>query len=80
MELELISLVSNCKVALSDLVPASLKGHLVTSQPSLIAHHSHTVDGCTIDIIINIAAQVDVVALVGCLDLATLLARVVETE
>lgn len=74
MELELVSLEPNGEVALGDPVPASLEGHLVTSQPALVAHHGCTVDGCTIDVIVNIAAEVDVVALVTRLDLAALLA------
>lgn len=73
MELELVSLKPDGKVALGDPVPASLKGHLVPSQPALVAHHSSTVDGCTIDVIVNVAAEVDVVALVARLDLAALL-------
>lgn len=74
MELELVSLESNRKVALGDPVPAGLEGHLVTSQPALIAHHSCAVDGCTIDVVVNVTAKVDVVALVARLDLAALLA------
>lgn len=74
MELELVSLVSNCKVALSDPVPASLEGHLVAGQPALVAHHSCAVDSCTIDVIVNVTAKVDVVTFVAGLDLATLFA------
>lgn len=74
MELELVSLESNRKVALGDPVPASLEGHLVTSQPALVAHHRCTVDSCTIDVVVNVTAKVDVVALVARLDLAALLA------
>lgn len=74
MELELVSLEANREVALGDPVPAGLKGHLVTSQPALIAHDGCTVDGRTVDVIVNVAAEVDVVALVTRLDLAALLA------
>lgn len=74
MELELVSLVSNRKVALSDPVPASLEGHLVAGQPALVAHHSCAVDSCTIDVIVNVTAKVDVVTFVAGLDLATLFA------
>ena len=74
MELELVSLESNCKVALGDPVPASLEGHLVTGEPALVAHYCCAMDGCTIDVVVNVTAKVDVFALVACLDLAALLA------
>lgn len=74
MELELVGLVSDRKVALGDPVPAGLEGHLVARQPALVAHHRCTVDGCTVDVIVDVTAQVDVVTLVAGLDLAALLA------
>lgn len=74
MELELISHVSNSKVALSDLVPPCLKGRLVASEPALIAHHAGTVDSCAVDVIVNVTDEVDVFTFVACLDLATFLA------
>lgn len=74
MELELIGLVSHREVALSDPVPACLEGHLVPGQPALVAHHGSSVDGRAVDVVVDIAAQVEVVALVGSLDLAALLA------
>ncbi len=74
MKLELISLVSDRKVALGDPVPASLKGHLVAGQPALVAHYCCAVDSCTVDVVVNVTAEVDVVALVARLDLAALLA------
>lgn len=74
VELELVSLESNCKVALGDPVPASLESHLVTGQPALVAHYCCAVDGCTIDVVVNITAKVDVFTLVAWFDLAALLA------
>lgn len=74
MELELVGLVSNCKVALSDLIPASLEGHLVAGEPAFVAHHSGSVDGCPVDVVVDVAADVDVVALVRRLYFAALLA------
>lgn len=74
MELELVRLESDRKVALGDPVPASLEGHLVAGQPALVAHHCCSVDGCAVDVVVNVTAEVDVVALVACLDLAALLA------
>lgn len=74
MELELVGLVSHRKVALSDPVPACLEGHLVSGQPALVAHHGSPVDGRAVDVVVDVAAQVEVVALVGRLDLAALLA------
>ncbi len=74
MKLELVRLESNRKVALGDSVPAGLKRHLVTGEPAFVAHHSCTVDGCTIDVVVDVTAEVDVVALVARLDLAAFLA------
>lgn len=74
VELELIGLVSHCEVALSDPVPARLEGHLVPGQPAFVAHHGGSVDGRAVDVVVDVAAQVEVVALVGRLDLAALLA------
>lgn len=74
MELELLRLVPHGKVALSDPVPAGLEGHLVPGQPALVAHHGGPVDGRAVDVVVDVAAQVEVVALVGRLDLAALLA------
>lgn len=74
MKLELVGLVSHSEVALSDPVPAGLEGHLVPGQPALVAHHGSSVDGRAVDVVVDVAAQVEVVALVGRLDLAALLA------
>lgn len=74
VKLEFISFESNRKVALGDSVPASLKGHLIAGQPAVVAHDSSTVDGSAIDVVVHIAADVDVVAFVARLELATLLA------
>lgn len=74
VQLELVGLVSHREVALSDPVAARLKGHLVPGQPALVAHHGGPVDGRAIDVVVDVAAQVEVVALVGRLDLAALLA------
>lgn len=78
MKLELVSLESNCKVALSNSVPASLESHLVAGQPAVVAHHSSAVDGGAVDVVVHIAADVNVIAFVARLELATLLAG--ETE
>lgn len=80
MKLELVSLISNCKVTLGDPVSASLKGHLVASQPALVPHHCCTVNGCPINVVVNVAAKVNVFTLVARLELATLLASKVIEE
>lgn len=80
VELEFISLVSYGEVALGDPVPAGLKGHLVSSQPALVAYHPSTVNGCTINVVVHITAQVDVVALESRLQLAALFADKMERE
>lgn len=74
VQLELVRLESDSEVALGDLVPAGLKGHLVSGQPSFIPHHRCTVDRCPVDVVVDVAAKIDVVALVARRDLATLLA------
>lgn len=74
MQLEVSCLVADGKVALGHLGLGSVKGHLVTREPALIADDSGSVDGWTSKVKVNIAAQVDVLALVGCLDFAALLA------
>lgn len=74
MKLELVGLESDCKVALGDPVPASLEGHLVAGQPAVVAHHSSAVDGSAVDVVVDVAADVDVVAFVARLELAALLA------
>lgn len=74
MKLELVSLESDCKVALGDPVPASLEGHLVAGQPAVVAHHSSAVDGRAVDVVVHVAADVDVVDFVARLELAALLA------
>lgn len=74
VELELVGLVSHCKVALSDPVPAGLEGHLVPGQPALVANHGGSVDGRAVDVVVDVTAEVEVVTLVGRLDLAALLA------
>lgn len=74
MELELVGHKSDRKVALGDPVPASFECHLVAGQPTVIAHHCCTMNGCTIDVVVNVTAKVYVVTLVASLDLSTLLA------
>lgn len=74
VQLELVRLVPHGKVALSNPVPASLEGHLVPGQPAFVAHHGGSVDGRAVDVVVDVTAQVEVVALVGRLDLAALLA------
>lgn len=79
VQLEVSCLVADGKVALGHLGLGGVKGHLVTGEPALVADDSGSVDGWTGKVKVNITAQVDVLALVGCLDFAALLA-VGETE
>lgn len=76
VQLELISLVTDSKVALGDPVLASLKGHLVASQPSLVAHNHSPMDSGAVDVIIHITPQIDVLSFIASLDLSTLLAEI----
>lgn len=75
MQLELVRLVADGKVALGDPVAAGLKGHLVAGQPALEAHHAGAVHGRAVDVVVDVTAQVDVVALVARFELAALFAR-----
>lgn len=74
MQLEVSRFITNGKVALGHLGFGSVKGHLITGEPALIADNSGTMDGGPGKVKINIAAQVHVFALVGGLDFAALLA------
>lgn len=74
MQLELVRLEAHGEVALGDPVPSGLEGGLVAGQPALVAHHGRPVDGRAVDVVVDVAAEVDVVTLVGRLDLAALLA------
>lgn len=74
MQLKVSRFIANGKVALGHLGFGSVKGHLITGEPALIADNSGTMDGGASKVKINIAAQVDVFALVGGLDFAALLA------
>lgn len=73
VKLEFVSLEPDGKVALSDPVPASLEGHLVAGQPAVIAHHSSAMDGSAVDVVVHIAADINVIAFVARLELAALL-------
>ena len=68
MELEFVSLVANCKVALGHSRLCGLKIHLVASQPALIAQHQSAPDRRAGDVEIHVTAQVDVLPLIPCLD------------
>lgn len=74
MELKLVRLVSHSEVALGDPVPARLKRHLVAGQPSLEAHDHGSVHRGAVDVVVHVAAQVDVLVLEAALDLPALLA------
>lgn len=74
MQLEVPCFVADGKVALGHLGLGSVKGHLITGEPPLVADDSGAMDGWTSKVKINITAQVDILTLVGCLDFAALLA------
>lgn len=74
MQLEVPCFVADGKVALGHLGLGSVKGHLITGEPSLVADDGSTMDGWTSKVKINVTAQVDILTLVGCLDFAALLA------
>lgn len=72
MELEFIGLVANRKVALGHSRLGGLKIHLVAGQPALVAQHQGAADRGPGDVEVHVAAQVDVLPLVPCLDLSVL--------
>lgn len=74
MQLEVSCLVANSKVVLGHLGFGSVKGHLVTREPPLVADNSSSVDGGASKVKVDITAQINVLALVGGLHFATLLA------
>lgn len=74
MQLEVSRLVADGKVALGHLGLGSVKGHLITGEPALVADNSGSVDGWTSKVKVNVTAQIDILALVGRLDFATLFA------
>lgn len=74
MQLEVSGLVANSKVVLGHLGFGGVKGHLVTCEPPLVADNSCSMDGGASKVKVDVTAQVNVLALVGRLNLATLLA------
>ena len=74
MQLEVSCLVTDSEVVLCHLRFGCVKGQLVTSEPPLIADDCSSVDGGPGEVKVNITAQVHVLALVGSLNLSTLLA------
>lgn len=74
VKLEVAGLVSKGEVVLGQFGFGSVKRQLVAGQPALVAHYCCAVDSCTVDVVVNVTAEVDVVALVARLDLAALLA------
>lgn len=80
MQLEVSGLVANGKVVLGHLGLGGVEGHLVAGEPALVADDGRAVDGGAGKVEVHVAAQVDVFALVGGLDLAALLAVEVHTR
>lgn len=73
MQLKVSCFVANSKVALGHLGFGGVEGHLVTGEPTLVANNSSSMNGGTGKVKVNIAAQVDILALVGRFDFAALL-------
>lgn len=72
VKLELISLIADSKIALGYSRLCCLKSHLVTCQPALVAKHQRSTYRRTGDIKIHVAAHVDVLPFVSCLNFSTL--------
>lgn len=73
VQLKVSRFVADSKVALGHLGFGGVKSHLVTGEPTLVANNSSPVNGGTGKVKVNIAAQVDILALVGSFDFAALL-------
>lgn len=73
VQLEITGLVAYSKVVLGHLGLGCVKRHLVASKPSFITNHSSSMDSWASKIKVNIAAQVEIFPLVGCLNFSTLL-------
>lgn len=71
VQLEIPSPVPEGKVVLGQFGFGCVKGHLVASQPALVAQYSSGMDDWALKI--DVAAQVHIVALVARLQLAALL-------
>lgn len=74
MQLEVPGPVAQGKVVLVQFGLGRVEGHLVASQPALVAQHGSGVDDGTLEV--HVTAQVHVVALVARLQLAALLTKV----
>lgn len=73
MQLEVPGPVAQGEVVLGQFGLGRVEGHLVASQPALVAQHSGGVDDGTLEV--HVTAQVHVVALVARLQLAALLTK-----
>lgn len=74
MELEVSSLVTNGKVVLGHLGFSGVEAHLVTGEPPLVANDSGSMDGGAGEVEVHVTAHVNILALIGRLNFATLLA------
>lgn len=74
MQLEVPGPVAQGEVVLGQFGLGRVEGHLVASQPALVAQHSSSVDDGTLEV--HVTAQVHVVALVARLQLAALLTKI----
>lgn len=73
VQLEVTGLVAYSKVVLGHLGLGCVEGHLVASKPSFITNHSSSMDSRTSKVEVDVTAQIDKFAFVGCLDFPTLL-------
>lgn len=72
VELEVLGLEAQRKVVLHQLGLGGVEGHLVAGQPALVAQHGGRVNDGALQI--QVTRQVDMLALIGRLQLAALLA------
>ena len=72
VQLKISCFVANSKVALGHLGFGGVKSHLITGEPTLVANNTGSVNGGAGKVKVNIAAQVDILALVGSFDFAAL--------
>lgn len=72
VKLELVCLVADCEVALCDPGFPCLKGHLVASEPALVAEDRRSAHRGPGDVKVHVTADVDMLPLVTGLNLTTL--------
>lgn len=73
VQLEVCSLIAQSKIILRQFRLGCVKSHLIAGKPSSIAYHGPAMDGRSREVNVSSTTQVQVLPLVSCLQLPTLL-------